>query len=249
MQVLSYTIPLLWTALEHSGSSDTNTRIWLVARLLKFLPAKRWLGIVADREFVGAAWFRFLKRCKIKRAIRVKKNTRIDEMRADEWFADIQIQEFRCLFEKANVYGELKQVVVTRSPNGDLVIIATDFKIWETCELYGQRWSIECTFSSVKSRGFDLERTSITDKKRLERLFGLINLAWLCCFKIGVWQNAIRTIKTLKHGRRAISLVRKGVDYLRHTIFWHSARLPCLFKIVLTPFDRLRQRNSRIVVY
>lgn len=48
--VEGYTVPLMWVALDHSGSSDTRARMWLVGRLLQFLPAHRWKGLVADRE-------------------------------------------------------------------------------------------------------------------------------------------------------------------------------------------------------
>lgn len=34
--------------------------------------ARRWKGLVVDREFIGGEWFRFLKRKRIKRAIRIR---------------------------------------------------------------------------------------------------------------------------------------------------------------------------------
>ena len=73
----------------------------------------------------------------------------------------------------------------------------------------------ECTFSSYKSRGFDLERTGITDPRRLERLFGLVTLAWLSCLRIGVWKHEVKPIRMLAHGRKAMSLVRYGSEHLR----------------------------------
>ncbi|GGR17734.1 hypothetical protein GCM10008957_33070 [Deinococcus ruber] len=44
---------------------------------------------------------------------------------------------------------------------------------WTASEL----WSMECTFSSLKSSGFDLERTGMFDPEGLERLFGFVVLA------------------------------------------------------------------------
>ena len=150
-----YTVPLVWTALDHDGNSGTVRRIQLVSRLLKALPAGRWKGLVADREFIGGEWFRFLRRKGIKRAIRIRKNAVVDELRVDAWFGDLKVGEVRCLAERANVYGEVMQVVATRSPAGDLVAIATDFSVWDTCVLYRARWSVESTFASLKVRGFD----------------------------------------------------------------------------------------------
>ena len=165
--VHGFTIPLVWVALHHTGTSDTRARMWLVLRLLE----------VADREFIGAEWFRFLRRKGIRRAIRIRKDTVLDELSADEWFHDLQPGQFRMIAERTTVFGEPMRVVATRSPAGDLVIIATDVHVWETWQLYRLRWTIESTFGSQKSRGFDLERTGVTDPRRLERLFGLVTLA------------------------------------------------------------------------
>ncbi len=157
-----YTVPLVWTALDHDGHSGTVKCTQLVSRLLKALPASRWKGLVADREFIGGEWFSFLRRKNIKRAIHIRKNAVIDELRVDEWFGGLNVGDVRCLAERANGYGEVMQVVATRSPAGDLVAIATDFSVWDTCVLYRASWSVECTFASLKVRGFDLERTGIT---------------------------------------------------------------------------------------
>ncbi|GGL78544.1 hypothetical protein GCM10010840_15510 [Deinococcus aerolatus] len=62
----------------------------------------------------GGEWFRFLRRKKIKRAIRIRKNAVVDELRVDAWFGDLKVGEVRCLAERANVYGEVMQVVATR---------------------------------------------------------------------------------------------------------------------------------------
>jgi len=235
--VHGYTIPLVWVALDHTGNSDTKARMWVVLRLLQALPARRWKGLVADREFIGAEWFRFLRRQGIRRAIRIRKNIVLDELPAGQWFADLRLGQFSVISEAAWVFGERVRVVATRSPNGDLVIIATDFGVWETWNLYKLRWTVECTFGSYKSRGFDLERTGITDPKRLERLFGLVTLAWLNCLRIGVWKHEVKPIRVLAHGRKAMSLVRYGSEHLRNALRWDSGGLAELFALLILPFS------------
>ena len=231
-----YTLPLAWTALPHDGNSSTDVRLDLVMRLLKALPARRWKGLVADREFIGGAWFTFLREQGIKRAIRIRKNAVVDGLRIDEWFADVREGEVRCLFEKAEVYGERMQVVATRSPTGDLVVIATDFRVQETLALYRKRWSIECTFGSLKTRGFDLERTGITQPARLERLFGLVVLAWVACLRVGVWLAEQRPINIKKHGRKAVSFVRYGAGLLTNALRWRLDGLQALLLVLISPF-------------
>ena len=98
--VQGFTVPLLWIALDHTGNSDTLERIWLLTGLLKVLPAHRWQGVVADREFIGREWFRFLRKVGIRRAIRIKKDARIDGLRADQWFEGLEVGKFQCLAER-----------------------------------------------------------------------------------------------------------------------------------------------------
>nr|WP_161884119.1 transposase [Deinococcus alpinitundrae] len=64
--------------------------------------------------------------------------------------------------------------------------MATDFGVLETWKRYKLRWSVECTFGSLTARGLNLERTRVSQPKRLERLFSLVTLAWLSCLRIGV---------------------------------------------------------------
>ena len=237
--VHGYTIPLVWVALDHTGNSDTRARMWVVLKLLSALPAVRWKGLVADREFIGAEWFRFLRRRGIRRAIRIRKNTVLDELPASQWFDDLQPGQCSVISEATWVFGERMRVVATKSPFGDLVIIATDFGVWETWKLYKLRWSVECTFASIKARGFDLERTGMTDPKRLERLFGLVILAWMHCLQVGVWLQTIKPIKVLAHGRRAMSLVRYGSERLRNALRWDPHDLVEIIAVLTRPFSAL----------
>ena len=119
------------------------------------------------------------------------------------------------------------------------MIIATDFGVWETWTLYKLRWSIECTFSSLKSRGFDLERTGITQPKRLERLFGLTILAWISVLRVGIWLHEVKPIRVLAHGRQALSLVRYGSERLRNALRWDPDDVAVLFAVLIIPFPAL----------
>lgn len=139
-------LPLVREVIEHSGNSCAQTRIKLVTRLLKVIPAKRWKVLIADREFVGAAWFQFLRRKKIKRCIRIKETTRMDELLVRDNFRNLQPRQVRGLMEKACVYGSPMQVVATLSPEGERVIVASDLPIWETLSVYRWRWGWAAPF-------------------------------------------------------------------------------------------------------
>ena len=136
-------LPLVWTVLPHQGNSCSAARILLVAQLLKVLPAKRWAVLIADREFVGKEWCDYLRWRGIKRCFRIKENTRIDDELARDQFENLQPGEVRAVFEKAWVYGSLMQVVVTLSPAGERVVVASDLSVLDTLQTYQKRWGIE----------------------------------------------------------------------------------------------------------
>lgn len=232
-----FTLPLVWTALGHGGSSDTMTREKLVARLLKRLPATRWKALVADREFVGYVWFSFLRKRRIRRAIRIRADTVIDELRVDDWFSHVQVGKWHTLLEKAWVYRSLMNVVATRSADGELVVIATDLSIWEVWAVYKLRWSIECTFASLKRRGFDLERSAMTMADHLGRFFGLLTLAWVWCLRVGAWLNAWKPTPIKKHGRPAMSVLTYGWAYLANAVRWDEQRARQCFDLLKSPFS------------
>lgn len=67
--------PLLWTVLDKQGNSDTEERLALLDRLLPHVPAERVAALVADREFIGEAWFRGLKARGVVFVMRIRNNT------------------------------------------------------------------------------------------------------------------------------------------------------------------------------
>lgn len=73
-------LPLFWTVLDKPGNSNTansNTaeRIALIERFLAVFGVERIAVLLADREFVGEAWFRWLQAQQIPFHQRIKCDT------------------------------------------------------------------------------------------------------------------------------------------------------------------------------
>ena len=86
---------------------------------------------------------------------------------------------------------------------------------------YRQRWGIEPLFGALKGRGFDLEATHVVRyPERLERLAGLLALAFTWAHRTGQWvAEHVRPPRfNRRRGRRAKSLFRHGLDYLSHLL-------------------------------
>lgn len=52
-------------------------------------------------------------------------------------------------------------------------------------DAYADRWQVETLFGALKSRGFNLEDTHLTDPRRLAKLMGLLALAFAWTYRTG----------------------------------------------------------------
>jgi hypothetical protein len=83
-------------------------------------------------------------------------------------------------------------------------------------QLYRKRWMIETLFQTLKERGFNLEKTHLKDFSKLKKLVALVSIAYGVCISLGIYiHNKVQKIKMKKHGYKAKSFARKGIDYIR----------------------------------
>ncbi len=67
-------IPLVYQSLQKPGNSNTSERKCLLTKVLAYLDP-RVCCLVADREFIGRAWFAFLLEQQVDFVIRLRGNT------------------------------------------------------------------------------------------------------------------------------------------------------------------------------
>lgn len=96
----------------------------------------------------------------------------------------------------------------------EFLIIVSFNKPEKAKEYYQKRWQIEMCFKAMKSSGFDIEKTHLQDHKRIEKLILLIMIAFVWCYKIGIYLHQIKPIKIKKHGRKAKSIFKYGLTFL-----------------------------------
>lgn len=106
-----------------------------------------------------------------------------------------------CIKEK-NI-GEPELVVLCHSPD-----------IGNPCELYRSRWTIEMCFRSLKTYGFNIEDTSITDPKRLIILMRIMMISFAIALRVGFEAHKIKPITIKKHGYKAITFLKYGLNLI-----------------------------------
>ena len=100
-------------------------------------------------------------------------------------------------------------------PSGELLALACSGKPRRALENYRRRWTIETMFGNLKTKGFNMEDTHITDRDKLSTLLAVLALAVALSVKTGVAAARLKPVPIKKHGRRAWSLFALGLHSLR----------------------------------
>ena len=212
--------PVIWALLPKRGNSNTQERIEIIDRLIKIFGASKIQCLTGDREFIGHKWFSYLLLKLNNFRMRIKENTLVTNSRgipvnAKTLFKHLKPGEWHVLSGKRIVMGHELFVVGLKQPNGEYVILVTPKDPEKAMDDYKQRWEIETLFGCLKTRGFRFESTHLTDPSRISKLVAVLAIVFAWCHVIGEWAHTQEPIKVKKHGRRAISIFRYGLDRLR----------------------------------
>ena len=217
--------PLMFKMLDKRGNSDTQERIDLVRQYLEWFGKESIDCLLADREFVGDKWLEFLNENNIRYYIRIRNNFKIysyqkqKEIKAFWLFNNLKIGEFYHYPKIVSLHGQKCYLTGSKTFNRDgkmeFLIIVSFNRPEQAMAYYKQRWQIETLFRGLKSSGFNIEDTHVTDLDRLEKLFLLTIIAFVWCYKIGDFvDQKIKKITIKIHVRRAVSIFKYGLDYL-----------------------------------
>ena len=215
--------PLLFSMLPKKGTSNTRERIELVQRYIQLFGAESIDCLLADREFVGEHWVKWLNDNGIRYHIRIRENFLVDNPRKGErakayWmFQWLKVGQGTTLPGIHYVNGQACYLSASRVKGHDgkpeLQILISYNKPEESLAAYKRRWQIETMFRAMKSAGFNIEDTHLTDLRRVTKLLLLVIVAFVWCYNIGeLVHRKFKPIRILKHGRKAKSTFRYGLD-------------------------------------
>jgi hypothetical protein len=215
--------PILISMLDKRGNSHTGERISMIERYVRLFGYETIDCLLADREFVGEYRVNYLNNCKIRYYIRIRKNFYVNDPRTGKrfkvfWiFNDLKCGECRFLHRIYRVNGQLCYLSASKVKNKDgqpeLQIIISFNHPKNAQQIYKERWQIETAFRALKSSGFNIEDTHLTDLERIEKLFSIVMVAFAWAYVTGVFADKnIKPIRILKHGRRAKSFFKYGLE-------------------------------------
>jgi len=220
--------PVLFTMMNKRGNSSTAERIALMERYIKLFGRNSIDCLLADREFVGEEWIAYLNRYDIRYHIRIRNNFYVviprngRRIKASVLFHQLKLNQFTFHRRIVRVNDQLCYIsaskVLDKDGKPELQVIISFNEPGEANSLYKQRWQIESAFKALKSSGFNIEDTHLTEMDRIEKLLSLVLIAFVWSYKIGLYLNSLKPIPIKKHGRKAYSFFKLGLNSLAKVI-------------------------------
>lgn len=227
-------VPLMWTLLPKKGNSNGAERMALMRRLVDTFPDQRIELLLADRGFIGNDWIAWLCAHNIPFDLRGKENMRaFNEGRASvplsRLASGLKGGESLALRGAWRLGQDEKSVLppvrigILRLKSGELLIVITSLASPKKALcLYRHRWNIERLFAALKTRGFNLESTNMTDPAKLSTLLSILALAAVIAAKSGMIAAASHPVRRKTHGRPARSLFAYGRAFFNKTLAFRA---------------------------
>ena len=219
-----FRVPIAWTLLPGAGNSSTAARIALIERYLAHFPVASIRLLLADREFVGADWIKFLNDNNIPFAIRLREDLRVTDEDGHDLTLFARLRRAgKTRFFRARL-GARDDAETRDAPllnfaakrlKHEWLIVVSNIPARRALDAYRKRWAIECLFGDAKTRGLNLEDTRLTAPRKLALLMGLVALALAWAGRTAATLLGPRGPKRKAHGYLAQSWFRTGFDRLR----------------------------------
>jgi hypothetical protein len=221
-------IPLLWTMLAKRGNSNQKERTELINRFIRLFGAQSIENILADREFIGDEWIADLIALKVRFYFRIKENMWVkvphSGLKKAFWLFNALplhgAMHYPGIVQLGTQWVYLSGIkAINRDNEIEFVIIATYSYDPQTLTSYKDRWQIETMFRALKTSGFNLEDTHLSDIERISRLLSLLCIAFIWAYLTGIYKHEnIKPIKIKKHGRKAYSFFKYGLIFIAHAL-------------------------------
>jgi len=228
--------PVVWSVLDHGGGSGADEHTELLDRFLRLVEPDELRVLVADREFTGSDFLKALDQREIPFVLRLKKDRRIGPP-SGEWSLPVKMFARNCRPNQTRQLPAPKglgsaesvecQVTAGRLEEDSFLILAgREVSPGSMLDLYRKRWEIETLFAALKSRGFGLEDTHMTEPARIRKLLGMLALTYSWTRIIGIDREATEGApRECANGYPEKSLFRYGLDRLRELMTnWYRMR-------------------------
>ena len=197
----------------------------LLQRVLEKFPSGKIRSLVADREFVGTEWFAFLMDNSIPFVIRVKGSYKVAELGTTTSTSIFQLlkgydKRKKVCNIQVKMWGLSLYLSFRKGKKGskEPMILVSNQAFHDPLAIYKSRWHTETLFGCLKTRGFRMEDTHVTDPDKIEKILFVLTIAFYWAYRTGDLQARKSPIPLKTHRRKAKSIFRLGLDIARRVL-------------------------------
>ena len=190
-------VPIFWVQLEKIGASSQEERKAMLEEAMLLFDL-RGMTLLADREYVGREWFKFLKDNKIDFVIRLRagdyeEDVNFSKGRSYQGMRARCLQRKRLVKKQVCLKDENYTFVMMPNPKPDaeepvLLFLTTLSNARKAAELYVKRWKIECLFKHLKTNGYNLEDLNLKDAGKNMLMMAIVVTAYTLAIQEG-WKR------------------------------------------------------------
>ena len=217
-------LPIAWITVQgHKGHFPEETHVQLLEKVFGIVPEGCDVIFLGDGEFDGTTLQATVAAYGWQYVCRTAKNAQIDEDGDCFPLYEVDVQPGECIdLPDVSVtqqqYGPVLVIAWWEKENEDPIYLITNMELAaEACYWYGKRFRIETFFSDQKSRGFNIQKSHLSDPERLSRLMMTACLAYIWMVYLGVVAKRDDWVKIIHRTDRCdLSLFRLGLELLEH---------------------------------
>jgi hypothetical protein len=219
---------------NNGGNSKSEDRIDLAMEVIKSYGKENIENILGDREFFSVKFASWLTEEDLPYTLRVKENLAFVQPYLKHATSK-GVMFKNVIIAKQDTGIDLCCDLSIKKLRGEYLILASRI-VKNPLEKYKSRWAVERFFKMLKTGGFNLESSKITDPKRLEILFLLCSIAYLICVKMGAYRN--QKVKEMRWRHKdncyEYSYFRWGLDWIQELISKGIETLKTTLTLVFT---------------
>lgn len=234
-------LPLCWVVVRGAnGHFPEETHRALLAQLQAIMPLGATVTFLGDGEFDGTALQADLRRNTWHYVCRTASTILVAACGVQFHVGDLgpphgEVVAVTPAWMTGEQYGPVSLLAIWEVPYKEPIYLVTNMPDLDVAvEMYKKRPHIETFFSDIKSRGFHIHKSHLSDPKRLSRLLIASCLAYLWIVYLGVCALRDGWMKWLhRQDRCDLSLFRLGLRLLARCLKDHIP-LPDGFLVPVT---------------
>lgn len=212
-------IPICWLVKKcKKGHLPAKMHIELFTILHRLLKGYENVVVLGDGEFDNHQVITSCVEWNWRFVFRTAKNTKIYDGEEEFPIQNLEPpnkERFTTMHDVAytkNHHGPVNATVWQERKWDNPIYLLSNFDLsYETAWYYRKRWSIETFFGDIKSRGFNIHKSKLTDPQRVAKLLIVACLAYILLFKLGENEQKSHLIpKATRKDRMDLSIFTLG---------------------------------------